>query len=299
MRLFRVIFTSGINYNAVFRLIVKNQISVYLKRIKNKFINAKTSYNKLNELLNEFDEQEEKLSLPEPKGNLSLINVVTLPPLSQNPVLKNITMHINAGEIVGIIGPSGAGKSSFARTVLGIWKVASGKVTLDGAELSQYNRDELGKYIGYLPQDIELFEGTIAENIARFTKAEDNEIIEAAKLAGVHEMILSFEHGYNTKIGPGGITLSGGQRQRVALARAVFRMPKVIVLDEPNSNLDDAGERALMNTILKLKQLKRTVILITHKIPILQTTDKLALFRNGTLAMYGPTQEVLNKLKGQ
>jgi len=263
------------------------------------FINAKSSYSKLNELLNEFDEQEEKLSLPEPKGNLSLINVVTLPPLSQNPVLKNITMHINAGEIVGIIGPSGAGKSSFARTVLGIWKPASGKENLDGAELSQYNRDELGKYIGYLPQDIELFEGTIAENIARFTKAEDNEIIEAAKLAGVHEMILSFEHGYNTKIGPGGITLSGGQRQRVALARAVFRMPKVIVLDEPNSNLDDAGEKALMNTILKLKQLKRTVILITHKIPILQTTDKLALFRNGTLAMYGPTQEVLNKLKGQ
>ncbi len=260
------------------------------------FTAAKTSYAKLNELLNEFPENEEKIKLPEPKGNLSLINVVTVPPLSQEAVLKNLTIHIKSGEMVGVIGPSGAGKSSFAKTALGVWKPAAGEVRLDGAVITQYNRDELGKHIGYLPQDIELFEGTIAENIARFEEFEDSEVIEAAKLAGVHEMILKFKDGYNTKIGPGGATLSGGQRQRIGLARAVFRLPKLIILDEPNSNLDDAGEIALVKALLQLKQNGSTVIFITHKLNLLNLADKIALLRDGMLAMYGTKEEVLTKL---
>ncbi|WP_201334431.1 MULTISPECIES: type I secretion system permease/ATPase [unclassified Nitratiruptor] len=260
------------------------------------FTAAKTSYKKLNELLNEFEETPKKIELPEPKGNVTLVNVVTIPPLSKQPVLKNVSLHINAGEMVGVIGPSGAGKSSLAKTMLGVWKVAAGEVRLDGAEMSQYDRDTLGKYIGYLPQDIELFEGTIAENIARFTDADDAKIIEAAQMAGVHEMILKMPDGYNTKIGPGGATLSGGQRQRIGLARAIFGDPKLVILDEPNSNLDDAGEKALMQALMTLKEKGTTVIFITHKIPLLNLADKIALLRDGMLAMYGPKNEVFAKL---
>jgi len=263
------------------------------------FTAAKTSYAKLNELLSEFPQNSEKVELPEPKGNLTFLNVVTVPPLGKNPVLKNLSIHIPAGDVVGIIGPSGAGKTSFAKTALGVWKPAAGEVRLDGAEISQYNRDNIGKYIGYLPQDIELFSGTIAENIARFQECEDSEIIQAAKMAGVHDMILQMPDGYNTKIGAGGSTLSGGQRQRIGLARAIFGIPRLVILDEPNSNLDDAGERALMQAILELKKQGSTVIFITHKTNLLNLADKIALLRNGTLAMYGPKNEVFAKLNGK
>lgn len=260
------------------------------------FTTAKNAYKRLNDLLNEFPETPPKIKLPEPKGKLELINVVTIPPLGKTAVLKNISLKVEPGDMVGVIGPSGAGKSSFAKTLLGVWKPAAGEVRLDGAEISQYDKDQLGKFIGYLPQDIELFEGTIAENIARFTEADDAKIIEAAQLAGVHEMILKLPDGYNTKIGPGGTTLSGGQRQRIGLARALFGDPRVIVLDEPNSNLDDAGERALMQALQKLKQKGSTVIFITHKIPILNIADKILLLKEGMVAMYGPRQEVFAKL---
>jgi len=263
------------------------------------FTAAKESYKKLNALLSEFPLEDKKLTLPTPKGNLSFVNVVTLPPLSQDPVLKNVSFNVLAGEMVAIIGPSGAGKSSLAKTALGVWRPASGEVRLDGAEISQYNRDELGPYIGYLPQDIELFEGTIAQNIARFTDADDAKIIEAAKLAGVHDMIVKMPKGYNTKIGPGGATLSGGQRQRVGLARALFGDPKLVILDEPNSNLDDAGERALINALIELKKRRVTVLVITHKMNLLNLADRILYLQNGTIKAYGPKEKVLEMLKGR
>ena len=259
------------------------------------FVEAKVAYRRLNELLNEFPDNNQKLSLPEPKGRIDLKGVVTIPPMSKNPVLKNVNMTILPGECIGLIGPSGSGKTSLAKTILGLWPVAAGEVRIDGAEISQYNREELGKHIGYLPQDIELFEGTVAENIARFQEADPEEIIEAAQMAEVHELILKLPNGYETKIGPGGANLSGGQKQRIALARALFRKPKIIILDEPNSNLDDIGEQALLKSLQKLKG-HSTIIIISHKVNILQITDKLAVLKDGVLTLYGPRQAVLEKL---
>jgi len=263
------------------------------------FSSARLSYKRLNSLLAEFGEEKSKIKLPEPEGHVTLKEVVVVAPDSQKPILKNINMHINAGETVAIVGPSGAGKSSLVRTILGVWEPINGKVEIDGADIRQWDREHLGNYIGYLPQDIELFEGTIAENIARFEKAKDEDIIEAAKISGAHDVIIKFPEGYNTYIGPGGMTLSGGQRQRVGLARALYKIPKIIILDEPNSNLDDAGERALFNALLELKRRKRTVIVISHKINILELADKIAVLRDGVLQMYGPKEKILPQLLGK
>jgi ATP-binding cassette subfamily C protein EexD len=204
-------------------------------------------------------------------------------------------MSIMPGECVGLIGPSGSGKTSLAKTILGLWPVAAGKVIIDKAEISQYNKDELGHHIGYLPQDIELFEGSIADNISRFQEADPEEIIEAAKMAEVHDLILKLPNGYETKIGAGGANLSGGQKQRIALARALFKKPKMIILDEPNSNLDDIGETALLKALIKLKG-QSTIIIISHKTNILKIVDKLAVLKEGILSMYGPRNAVLESL---
>jgi len=260
------------------------------------FVNARQSYYRLETLLGEFPIAKEPTPLPSPVGHIMVENLVVLPPNSQIPSIKNITMHVPAGEIVAIIGPSAAGKSTLARTMLGVWKPYSGKVRIDSAELDHYNKVDLGKYIGYLPQDIELFEGTVSENIARYNEPDPAKVVEAAKVAGVHEMILQLPHGYDTPIGVGGATLSGGQRQRIGLARALYDYPKIIVLDEPNSNLDDLGEQALVNAIIHLKKKGSTVVLITHRPAILNITDRIALLVEGTLKMYGPSAEVIAAL---
>lgn len=259
------------------------------------FVEAKVAYKRLNDLLNEFPEQKQKLSLPEPQGRIDLKGIVTIPPMSQEPVIRNLNMSIMPGECVGLIGPSGSGKTSLAKTILGLWPVAAGKVIIDKAEISQYNKDELGHHIGYLPQDIELFEGSIADNISRFQEADPEEIIEAAKIAEVHDLILKLPNGYETKIGAGGANLSGGQKQRIALARALFKKPKMIILDEPNSNLDDIGETALLKALIKLKG-QSTIIIISHKTNILKIVDKLAVLKEGILSMYGPRNAVLESL---
>lgn len=259
------------------------------------FVEAKVAYKRLNDLLNEFPEQKQKLSLPEPQGRIDLKGIVTIPPMSQEPVIRNLNMSIMPGECVGLIGPSGSGKTSLAKTILGLWPVAAGKVIIDKAEISQYNKDELGHHIGYLPQDIELFEGNIADNISRFQEADPEEIIEAAKMAEVHDLILKLPNGYETKIGAGGANLSGGQKQRIALARALFKKPKMIILDEPNSNLDDIGEAALLKALIKLKG-QSTIIIISHKTNILKIVDKLAVLKEGILSMYGPRNAVLESL---
>jgi len=261
------------------------------------FTNAKIAYGKLNDLLLEFPEAKEKLSLPDPKGVISFENVVTIPPLGKLPVLKGINLKIEAGDIVGVIGPSAAGKSSFAKTAVGVWTPASGNVRIDGADIHQYDSVALGKHIGYLPQDIELFEGTIAQNISRFEEnAEDAKIIEAAKLSGTHELILRLPDGYATLVGAGGMSLSGGQKQRIGLARALYGNPKMVILDEPNSNLDDAGEYALMVALRTMKEKGITVVFITHKKNILGLADKLMVLKEGTVVLYDQRDKVLEVL---
>lgn len=263
------------------------------------FSGARTSYQRLGELLKEFPKDKEYMQLPEPKGEVLLENVFVKPPNSELYSLKEVNLKIDQGDIVGIIGPSAAGKSSLARAMLGLWPLALGTARLDKADIMQWDKRALGKYIGYLPQDIELFEGTISENIARFNEVDAQKVVEAAQIAGVHEMILRLPDGYDTVIGAGGASLSGGQRQRVGFARAVYDSPVLVVLDEPNSNLDEQGELALVNAINKLKEKNTTVVLITHRPSILQATNKLAVMRQGTIEAYGNTEDILSKLSGQ
>ncbi len=261
------------------------------------FTTAKIAYGKLNDLLLEFPHEEEKLSLPDPQGVLRFENVYTIPPLGKTSVLKGISAQINAGDVVGVIGPSAAGKSSFAKTAVGVWEPASGHVRIDSADIHQYNNIELGKHLGYLPQDIELFEGTIAQNISRFEEdASDEDIIKAARLSGTHELILGLPDGYGTRVGVGGMALSGGQKQRIGLARALYKNPKIVILDEPNSNLDDAGEYALMMALRTLKEKGTTVIFITHKRNILAIADKLLVLKEGALLYYDERDKVLQAL---
>ncbi|MDD3506214.1 MAG: type I secretion system permease/ATPase, partial [Sulfurimonas sp.] len=260
------------------------------------FSSARTSFQKLEGLLEEFPKDKEYMQLPAPKGEVLLEGAVVVPPGATQPSLRGISMLIQKGDIVGIIGPSAAGKSSLARVILGLWPLAAGKARLDKADIYQWDKHDLGKYIGYLPQDIELFEGTISQNIARFGELDSQKVVDAAQRAGVHEMILRLPDGYDTKIGAGGATLSGGQRQRVGLARAIYNDPILVVLDEPNSNLDDVGEAGLVNAINYLKQIGSTVVIITHRPSILQVTNKIAVIKQGVLELYGNTNEVLAQL---
>jgi len=260
------------------------------------FSGARTSYQRLNKLLNDFPKNKEYMKLPDPVGNIDLEAVIVVPPNAKQPSVRGITMKINKGDVVGIIGPSAAGKSSLARIILGLWPLASGKARLDGADIFQWDKEDLGKHIGYLPQDIELFEGTVSQNIARFGELDSKKVVEAAQKAGVHEMILRLPDGYDTVIGAGGATLSGGQRQRVGFARAIYDNPVLVVLDEPNSNLDEQGELALVRAVQTLKIQKTTVIIITHRPTILQVTNKLAMMNQGVLQLYGSTNEVLARL---
>ncbi|UTO02969.1 type I secretion system permease/ATPase [Serratia nematodiphila] len=258
---------------------------------------AKLSYGRLVKLLETHPQRGTGMSLPRPEGVLAVEGVTATPPGSKgDAVLHNVTFAIQPGDVLGIIGPSASGKSTLARLLVGIWPVSEGIVRLDNADIYQWNKDELGPYIGYLPQDIELFAGTIAENIARFNDIDSEKVIEAAKLAGVHELILRFPNGYDSVLGNGGAGLSGGQKQRIGLARALYGDPSLVVLDEPNSNLDDAGEKALNQAIMFLKQRNKTVVLITHRTNLLSMTSKLLLLVNGNVNAFGPTQQVLQAL---
>jgi len=260
------------------------------------FVSARGAYARLNEMLQVVPAEKETMSLPDPEGHLSVEGIVVTPPGAKLPVLKGITFAVNKGESVAIIGPSAAGKSTLARVLLGLWPAAAGKVRLDSADVYTWNRMELGKHIGYLPQDIELFDGTVSENIARFGDIFPPAVIEAAKAAGVHEMILRLPEGYDTVIGGHGGVLSGGQRQRIGLARALYGNPAFIVLDEPNSNLDDAGEQALAIALKNLKEKDSTVIIISHKINIIAQVDKILVMADGVATLFGPRDEVLAKL---
>lgn len=263
------------------------------------FVTAREGYHRLNALFAEFPVGSKPMSLPDPVGNISFENLMVVPPQGTKPSIMRLSMKLNAGEILCVLGPTAAGKSSLARAALGIWPLVSGQVRIDGAEIGQWDRQELGRFLGYLPQDIELFEGTIAENIERFGEHDAQAVVEAAKKAGVHEMILHLPDGYDTLIGAGGATLSGGQRQRIGLARAIYKKPVFVVLDEPNSNLDEVGEKALLEAVAALKKEGTTVMLITHRSSILAIADKIALLAAGELKLFGTRDEVLSKLVPQ
>jgi len=263
-------------------------------------IDARDAYDRLSVLLGGAQKLSPHLRLPDPVGELSAEKLILA--RGQQYILKGISFNLAAGQSLGIVGPSGAGKSSLARLLVGAWPPSSGVIRLDGADISECEPDWLGKFMGYLPQDIELFPGTVADNIARLgdTLAHAEEVIEAAKKAGAHEMILRLPEGYDTPIGDSnGVMLSGGQVQRIALARALFNNPRLVVLDEPNSNLDSEGEDALLRAMRILKTEGVTVLVITHKPSLLVDFDKVMLLRDGAVEMFGPRQEVFNRLMPQ
>ncbi|MCC6073471.1 type I secretion system permease/ATPase [Massilia sp. GCM10020059] len=260
------------------------------------FSTTRSAYERLTALLEANPAREAGMPLPKPAGALSVEAVTAAPPGSTVPVVKNLSFAIAPGDVLGIIGPSGSGKSTLARLLVGVWPAMIGKVRLDGADIYHWNKGELGPNIGYLPQDIELFGGTISENIARFGDIDAEKVVLAAKRAGVHDMILHLPNGYDTRLGDGGAGLSGGQKQRLGLARAMYGDPSVIVLDEPNSNLDDAGEAALVQGVRDLRERGKTIVLITHRTSAIGITNKLLLMRDGGAQMFGPTTQVLAAL---
>lgn len=263
------------------------------------FISARSQYARLSEILTRQLAEPERMSLPAPEGNVTVENLIVSAPGSNTPIIKNISFAVCAGTVVGVIGPSASGKSTLARALLGVWLPQHGVVRLDGADINNWNKQDLGAHVGYLPQDVELFEGSISENIARFGKVEPDKVIQAAKAAGVHEMILQLPKGYDTVIGGDGVNLSGGQRQRIGLARALYGQPRLIVLDEPNSNLDDVGERALAAAIAQIKASGATIFIITHRTNILTQLDRLLVMRNGVIALWGPREKVLAEISAQ
>ena len=257
---------------------------------------TRSAYQRLNELLAKNPPRQAGMPLQKPLGQVSVEAVTAAPPGSPVAVLKNLSFAIAPGDVLGIIGPSGSGKSTLARLLVGVWPAAVGKVRLDGADVYHWNKDELGPSIGYLPQDVELFAGSVSDNIARFGEVDSEKVIMAARRAGVHDMILHFPQGYDTLLGDGGAGLSGGQKQRIGLARAMYDDPSLIVLDEPNSNLDDAGEQALVAALNDLRGRGKTIVLITHRTSALATTNKLLLLRDGIAQLFGPRDQVLAEL---
>lgn len=252
---------------------------------------AQLAWRRLRTLLDSVPVEAERMPLPTPKGQLGVVGIIAAPPGAKAPVLNGVAFDLEPGESLGIIGPSGSGKSTLARVVTGVWPTASGTVRLDGAELQQWPGDTLGPHIGYLPQDVDLFDGTVAENIARLSEVDPGAVVAAAQQAGIHELILSLPQGYDTAIGESGNRLSGGQRQRIGLARALYKLPALCVFDEPNSNLDEAGEAQLVQTLLMLKKQQRTVIVIAHRPSILNHVDKVLILQNGRTAFLGPRAE--------
>jgi PrtD family type I secretion system ABC transporter len=243
---------------------------------------AHSAYCRLNALLRDCPREPQRISLPAPRGALEVADLVAWPAGCEAPTLRRVSFALTPGEVLAVVGASGSGKSTLARLIVGAAKPYAGKIRLDHAEIGMWNREELGPYLGYLPQEVELFEGTIAENIARFGELDSVKIVDAAKRAGVHDMILGLPHGYETRLGSNAGVLSCGQRQRIALARTVYQNPVLVVLDEPNSNLDGDGEQALAEAIEGMKRSGTTVVLMSHRSKILRHTDHLLMLKDGT-----------------
>jgi PrtD family type I secretion system ABC transporter len=260
------------------------------------FVGARSSHARLKQLFEGILEQENRTELPKPTGKLTVEQLFAVVPGTRDTLLKGISFSVEPGEILAVIGPSGSGKSSLVRHIVGAMTPAGGAVRLDGTEVHHWDPEQMGRYTGYLPQDVKLFGGTVAENISRFEdQPEDADVVAAATLAGAHDMIQRLSNGYETQVGDGGMFLSGGQRQRVGLARAVYRYPSLVVLDEPNSNLDSLGEKALISCIKELKSMGKTVVLVTHKPNLLALSDKTLMLMNGTAEKFGPTEDFFQK----
>ena len=261
------------------------------------FVSARQAGRRLNQLLTLLPKEEEPMELPAPERSLSVDRIHVVPPGAERPVLYDVSFALSSGQGLGIIGPSGSGKSSLARALVGVWPQLHGKIRIDSAALDQWSPEALGRHLGYLPQDVELFDGSIAANISRFDpKATAAAVLGAARAAGVHELILSFPDGYGTRIGEGGAALSAGQRQRIALARAFYGDPFLVVLDEPSSNLDSEGEAALTEAILNVRRRGGIVIVVTHRPKSLDGVDHVLVIADGTAKAFGERDEVLNKV---
>ncbi|MEA2876322.1 MAG: ATP-binding cassette, subfamily type secretion system permease/ATPase [Hyphomicrobiales bacterium] len=261
------------------------------------FVSARQSWRRLSEFLQATGKDSEPMALPAPKGTLAVENVVATPPGVQRVVVQDVNFTLKAGQGLGIIGPSASGKSSLARLLVGVWVPARGKVRIDGAAMDQWSPADLGRHIGYLPQDVELFAGTVAQNIARFeSEAPSDAIIAASQAAGVHDLIVRLPEGYDTQIGESGTMLSAGQRQRIALARALYRDPFLVVLDEPNSNLDTDGDKALTQAIMRVRARGGIVVVVAHRSAALAGVDQVLAMVGGRVHALGPRDEVLAKL---
>ena len=258
---------------------------------------ARQAYERLNELLIDDQEISQKMQLPAPQGRLDVVKVVGIPPGHNKPVLADINFALSPGEVLAIVGPSAAGKSSLARMLMGLWKPAAGSIRLDGVEIYDWSHDEVGPLVGYVPQEIDFFEGTVADNIARLGEVDPAKVVQAATLIDMHDTILAFPKGYDTVLGETGFALSGGQRQRLAIARAVYGMPKYVVMDEPNSNLDEVGENALVKTVQALKANGSTVVLTTHRPRLVGVVDKMLVLKAGRQVAFGLAQDILNAVR--
>jgi len=263
----------------------------------NAVVNVRSAWARLETLLAQVPEKPESMSLPAPKGFLTVETLIAGAPGQQVPIVRGVQFAAQPGEVVAVIGPSASGKTTLAKLLVGLWPSISGKVRLDGADVQSWDKAELGPYLGYLPQGVELLDGTLAENIARFGDVDMAQVEAAARLVGLHELIMSMPQGYNSPIGRDGTMLSGGQRQRVGLARALYGKPVFVVLDEPNSSLDEAGDAALAGAIAALKQLGTTFVVMTHRSSILSVADKILLMREGAQQAFGPRDEVLAALQ--
>ena len=263
----------------------------------NGVVNVRGAWGRLEALLAQVPAKPEAMPLPAPKGFLTVEGLMAGAPGLQVPIVRGVQFALSPGEVLAVVGPSASGKTTLARLLVGLWPSMGGKVRLDGADIHTWDKTELGPYLGYLPQGVELLDGTLAENIARFGEVDMVQVEAAARLVGVHELIMSLPQGYNSPVGRDGAMLSGGQRQRVGLARALYGKPVFVVLDEPNSSLDEAGDLALANAIAALKQLGTTFVVMTHRTSVLGVADKMLIMRDGAQQAFGPRDEVLAALQ--
>ncbi|ACK82205.1 type I secretion system permease/ATPase [Methylorubrum extorquens] len=262
------------------------------------FTAARRSYARLADIVGRIGLEPQRVMLPRPRGLIETENLVVAGPGSPTAILHDVSVRLEPGSVVGIIGPSAAGKSTLVRAITGVWPITSGAVRIDGADLRHWDPQALGRHLGYLPQDVELFDGTVAQNIARFDTQDDAAIVAVAQRAGCHDLIQALPEGYNTRIGSAGHGLSGGQRQRIALARAMYGDPSLVVLDEPNASLDQAGEAALMRAVADLRERGTTVVIVTHKVGLLAGADQILMLEGGTLRASGPADQILTQVSG-
>ena len=280
-------------------MLISKAVGPFQKLLANwkDIVAAKQAYDRLNGLLEEDIKRDAHMRLPLVKGRLDVLDLISVPPGHNKPVLINIHFSMEPGEAIAVVGPSAAGKTCLVRLLIGVWKPANGHVRLDGVEISDWNHDEVGPQIGYVPQEIEFFEGTVAENIARLGEVDPEKVVQAAQLIGMHETILTFPKGYNTQLGETGFALSGGQRQRLAIARALYDNPKFIVMDEPNANLDEIGESVLAQAVSTLKKMGCSIIITTHRPRLVSVVDKLLVLRAGQQVGFGPADEMINAVR--